>query len=63
MPALPVNVRLVRTIIGIIAMVFIVLEFNRRIEELKLLDKQNEVVLSQATQAVQTQAALQTQVA
>lgn len=63
MPALPFNVRRVAVIIGILALVFIVLEFNRRLEELKLLDEQYEIVLSQATQAVQTQMALQTQVA
>ena len=49
--------------IGILALVFIVLEFNRRLEELNLLNKQNESVRIQATQAIQTQAALQTQVA
>ncbi len=63
MPALPFNARRVATIIGIIALVFIVLEFNRRLEELKLLDKQYELVQAQATQAVQTQMALKTQVA
>ena len=63
MPALPFNVRRVATIIGIIALVFIVLEFNRRLEELKLLDKQYGLVQAQATQAAQTQMALQTQVA
>lgn len=62
MPALPFNLRRVATIVGIIALVFIVLELNRRLEELKLLDKQFELVQAQATQAVQTQMALQTQV-
>ncbi|MCC6501011.1 MAG: hypothetical protein IT313_12165 [Anaerolineales bacterium] len=63
MPSLPFNVRRVAVIIGVIALVFIVLEFNRRLEGLKLLDKQRELVLAQATQAVQTQMALQTQIA
>lgn len=63
MPAFPFNVRRVAVIIGILALVFIVLEFNRRLEELNLLDEQRELVLTQATQAVQTQTALQTQVA
>ena len=63
MPALPFNARRVATIIGVIALVFIVLEFNRRLEEMNLLNKQYELVLQQATQAVQTQAVLQTQVA
>ena len=60
---IPINVRRVATIIGMIMLVFIVLEFNRRLEELTLLDKQNELVQAQATQAIQTQVALQTQVA
>jgi|SRR3990172_2143275 len=63
MPSLPFNLRRVAVIIGIIALVFIVLEFNRRLEELKLLNKQNEFVQTQATQAVQTQTALQTKLA
>ncbi|WKZ44935.1 MAG: hypothetical protein QY302_03970 [Anaerolineales bacterium] len=63
MPALPFNLRRVVVIVGIVALVFIVLEFNRRLEELKLLDKQYELVQAQATQAMQTQTALQTQVA
>jgi hypothetical protein len=49
--------------IGILVLVFVVLEFNRRLEELKLLNTQNELIHAQATQAIQTQAALQTQVA
>ncbi len=63
MQSLPFNARRVAVMIGIIALVFIVLEFNRRLEELKLLNKQHELVQTQATQAVQTQVALQTQVA
>ena len=63
MPVIPVNIRRVAKIIGIIALVFVVLEFNRRLEELKLLNKQHDIVQAQATQAVQTQIALQTQLA
>jgi len=59
----PINVRRVVVIIGMIMLVFIVLEFNRRLEELTLLNKQNEFVQTQATQSMQTQTALQTQVA
>ena len=55
--------RRVAVMLGIFALVFIVLEFNRRLEELNMLNKQHEVVMTQATQAVQTQLALQTQVA
>jgi hypothetical protein len=60
---LPINLRRVVGIIFIVILAFAVLEFNRRLEELKLLDKQHELVFEQATQAVQTQVALQTQVA
>jgi hypothetical protein len=60
---IPVNVRRVLVMIGILALVFIVLEFNRRLEELNMLNRQNQIIQTQATQALQTQAALQTQVA
>lgn len=60
---LPINVRRVAAAIGILVLVFIVLEFNRRLEELNMLNEQSELVQLQATQAVQTQLALQTQVA
>src|SRR5512134_3921898 len=60
---LPINVRRVAAVIGILVLVFIVLEFNRRLEELNMLNRQSELVQDQATQAVQTQLALQTQVA
>ncbi|HXF86407.1 MAG TPA: hypothetical protein VNK49_13565 [Anaerolineales bacterium] len=60
---IPVNVRRVIVLFGIFALVFIVLEFNRRIEELHILNEQRAIVQTQATQAMQTQFALQTQVA
>lgn len=63
MTSLPVNFRRVAALIGIFVLVFIVLEFNRRLEDLKILNSQNAVVRVQLTQAVQTQVALQTEVA
>src|SRR5512134_1204539 len=60
---LPINVRRVLVLIGILALVFIVLEFNRRLEELNMLNRQNQLIQTQATQAIQTQLALQTQAA
>ena len=60
---LPVNVRRVAAVVGMLVLVFVVLEFNRRLDELKVLNSQNAVMSSQATQAMQTQLALQTQVA
>ena len=59
----PINVRRVAALIGILMLVFIVLEFNRRLEELNMLNAQSRLVQTHATQAVQTQLALQTQVA
>jgi hypothetical protein len=49
--------------IGILVLVFIILEFNRRLEELNMLNAQSKLVQMQGTQAVQTQLALHTQVA
>jgi len=63
MTNIPINVRRVAGLIGMIVLVFVVLEFNRRLEELNLLNKQNEFVQTQATQSIQTQSALQTEVA
>lgn len=63
MTNIPINVRRVAILIGIFVLVFIVLEFNRRLEELNMLNEQHDLVRIQATQAVQTQYALQTAVA
>jgi hypothetical protein len=60
---IPINIRRVLVMIGILALVFIVLEFNRRLEELNMLNEQSQLIQTQATQAIQTQFALQTQVA
>jgi len=60
---IPMSVRRVIVMIGILTLVFIVLEFNRRLEELNTLNRQHQVIQTQATQAAQTQLALQTQVA
>ncbi len=60
---LPISVRRVVVVIGILILVFIVLEFNRRLEELNMLNAQSALVQAQATHAIQTQLALQTQVA
>lgn len=60
---IPINIRRVLVLIGILALVFIVLEFNRRLEELNMLNRQNQMIQTQATKAIHTQFALQTQVA
>jgi hypothetical protein len=63
MISFPIRVRRVAGIVGIIILAFVVLESNRRIEELNLLNQQHELVQLQATHSIQTQMALQTQVA
>ena len=63
MPTIPINARRVLVTIGIIVLVFVVLEFNRRLEELSLLNEKNAAVRAEATQIMQTQVALQTAVA
>jgi hypothetical protein len=59
----PINVRRVAALVGILLLILIVMDFNARLEELNLLKKQAGVVSAQATQAMQTQFVLQTQVA
>ena len=63
MLTVPINVRRVLVTIGIVLLVFVILEFNRRLEELNLLNDQARIFRAEATQAVQTQYALQTAVA
>jgi hypothetical protein len=63
MIGIPINVRRVAVMIGILMLVFIVLEFNRRLEELNMLNEQNGLLRIQVTQGIQTQAAIETQLA
>jgi hypothetical protein len=63
MPNNPINFRRVATFTGIFILVMLVIEFNTRLEELNRLSDQRDEVRVQATQAMQTQVALQTQVA
>jgi hypothetical protein len=59
----PVNLRRVATFVGIFLLILFVIEFNTRLEELNRLNDQLDEVSARATQAMQTQSALQTQVA
>jgi hypothetical protein len=59
----PINPRRVVVFAGILVLMLMVIDFNARLEELNLLRKHEEVISTQATQAIQTQVALQTQVA
>src|SRR5512140_2757147 len=59
----PISTRRVAVFVGILILVLMVMDFNSRLEELNLLKKHAGVLGAQATEAVQTQSALQTQVA
>ena len=59
----PINPRRVAIFVGILILVLMVMDFNARLEELNVLKKHAAVLGAQATEAIQTQAALQTQVA
>ncbi|MCB0102804.1 MAG: hypothetical protein H6635_07865 [Anaerolineales bacterium] len=63
MQAFPINFRRITVFVGIFVLILFVIEFNSRLEELNRLNKQRNEMRVLATQAVQTQAALQTQVA
>jgi hypothetical protein len=58
-----INWRRVGIFAGGLVLIFMVIDFNARLDELNRLNKQKEVVRALATQAAQTQVALQTQVA
>ena len=59
----PISFRRVAIFAGIFVLILFVIEFNSRLEELNRLNEQRDQVRILATQAMQTQLALQTQVA
>lgn len=59
----PISFRRVAAFAGIFILILFVIEFNTRLEELNRLNDQRDQVRVLATQAMQTQVALQTQVA
>ena len=59
----PNNPRRVAIFVGILLLILMVMDFNARLEDLNRLKKQAAIVSVQATQAIQTQEALQTEVA
>ena len=63
MDRFPINPRRVAILAGIFVLVVMVMDFNARLEELDRLKKQARLIEVQATQAMQTQVGLQTQVA
>jgi hypothetical protein len=60
---IPISFRRVLTFAGIFILILFIIEFNSRLEELNRLNEQRDQVRAIATQAMQTQLALQTQVA
>lgn len=59
----PVNWRRVGFLIGLGFLILVILDLNARIEGLNNLNDETEIVAAQATQAMQTHVALETQVA
>ncbi len=62
MPQIPISFRRVATFAGVLVLILFLIEFNSRLEELNRLNNQRDQVRILATQAMQTQMALQTQV-
>lgn len=58
-----VDFRRVGVLAGIAVLLFLIMDFNNRMEELTRLQKEAEIVRKQATAVIVTQQALQTQVA
>ena len=63
MPEFPFSMRRVAVFAGIIILILIMVELNSRLEELNRLNDQLDQVRVAATHSVQTQVALQTQLA
>jgi hypothetical protein len=59
----PIRFRRVAIFAGIFILVLFVIEFNSRLEELNRLNDQRDIMRALATQVMQTQVALQSQVA
>ncbi len=59
----PISLRRIGVMAGIAILVLVVIEFNTRLQAYNDLSAQAEGVRAQATQAMQTQLALQTQIA
>ena len=59
----PINLRRVFIAAGVLILMFMVMDFNTRLENLNRLNDQREVAREQATQAMQTELAMRTAVA
>ena len=63
MKNLPIDWRRVFLIAGVLFLTLVIVEFNSRLEELDRLNCQANIIRAEATQAMQTQFALETKVA
>ncbi len=63
MQNIPINFRRFAIFLGVFILILLVIEFNSRLDELNQLNGQREEVRAAATEARQTELALQTQVA
>jgi len=63
MPSLPISPRRIGIAAGLLVLALLVIEFNTRLDELNQLNVERERVRAMATQSMQTQIALQTEVA
>lgn len=63
MSSFPINFRRVAVFAGIFVLTLFIIEFNTRLEELNRLNEQRDEIRVRATQAIQTEMALETQVA
>ena len=63
MQNIPINFRRFAIFLGVFILILLVIEFNSRLDELNQLNGQREEVRTAATEAIQTEIALNTQVA
>lgn len=61
MDRIPINLRRVAMFIGILFLILVIMDFNNRLDDLNRLQKQDGILQAQATQGMQTQAALEVQ--
>jgi hypothetical protein len=61
MDRIPINLRRVAVFIGVIFLIFVIMDFNSRLDKLNRLQKQDGILQAEATQGMQTHTALELQ--
>jgi len=61
MDRIPINLRRVAVFIGILLLIFVIMDFNSRLDNLNRLKKQDAILQAEATQGMQTHSALEAQ--